>query len=82
MSTDGNEILVKNYNEVYYWKRANATATVEATLAQKPTKLPYAAEPQGEAITFDRKGEGYYTLSEENDQKLPHLMFYQRKKGD
>lgn len=78
ISPDGQEILIKNYTHVYYWRRHGDEPIFEV-LKREPVSLPYTTEPQGEAITFDREGKGYYTLSEENNHKKPYLMFYARK---
>lgn len=78
ISPDGQEILIKNYTHVYYWRRQGNESVLQA-LKREPISLPYTTEPQGEAITFDRAGKGYYTLSEENNHKKPYLLFYARK---
>ncbi len=79
ISPDGSEVLLKNYNHVYYWHK-NKNQTLKDLLKQKPVYLPYITEPQGESIAFDREGRGYFTISEKINNKKPHLMFYQRKK--
>jgi hypothetical protein len=78
ISRDGQEVLMKNYNLVYYWKRQPDQSLIEL-LQQKPTKLPYDPEPQGESICFAHDHKGYYTLSESSSKKKPHLYWYQRK---
>jgi hypothetical protein len=78
ISPDGNEILIKNYINVYYWRRQK-NETIKDVFKRKPFAPPYITEPQGEAITFDRNGKGYYTLSEKTNGRTQHLMFYQRK---
>ncbi|HEX5169653.1 MAG TPA: hypothetical protein VFW11_10805 [Cyclobacteriaceae bacterium] len=78
ISPDGKEILIKNYTHVYYWQRKKGES-IKDILNRKPAFPPYITEPQGESITFDRSGRGYFTLSEETNGKSPHLMFYQRK---
>jgi hypothetical protein len=78
ISPEGNEILIKNYIHVYYWRRQK-NETIKDALKRKPFAPPYITEPQGEAITFDRNGKGYFTLSEKTNGRTPHLMFYQRK---
>ena len=80
ISPDGSEVLVKNYENVYYWKR-HSQESIEALLQTKPDTLPYLEEPQGEAIAFDVEGKGYYTLSEEARKVRPQLMFYRRKRA-
>ncbi|MCK6617293.1 MAG: hypothetical protein L6Q51_06590 [Cyclobacteriaceae bacterium] len=79
ISPDGSEILIKDYSSVYYWKR-NRNETLADALKRTPEVLPYAPEARGEGIAFSMKGDGYYTLSEEVDGHIPHLVFYRRKK--
>ncbi len=76
-SADGKEILIKDYEQVYYWRRSNHEPITELLKAQ-PILLPYHQEPQGESIAFDYWGKGYYTLSEEAKGVKPALMFYKR----
>lgn len=78
ISADGREILIKNYSHVYYWK-LDDDELLKDVFKRKPYYPPYITEPQGEAIAFDRSGTGYFTLSEETNNKKPHLMFYLRK---
>ncbi len=63
ISKDGSQILLKNYKDVYYWKRT-ADMPVWEVMTQKPIKLYYKSEKQGEAIGFTLDGKGYYTTSE------------------
>ncbi len=63
MSADGSEILVKNYTNVYYWKRKTGEPVLSA-LQRMPVSLGYVLEPQGEAICFKNDNSGFYTLSE------------------
>jgi len=63
ISRDGQQILLKSYEKVYYWKRNN-NEPVWKTLLKTPTELPYKPEKQGEAIGFTIDGKGYYTTSE------------------
>ncbi len=78
ISADGNELLMKDYSNVYYWKRSNGQ-TISELLRQPPTVLPYEAEMQGESICFRQDGKGYYTLSESSEKKQAELMYYKRK---
>jgi hypothetical protein len=77
-SRDGLEILLKDYDHIYYWKRTKDEAP-EDVLLRKPEELPYEREAQGEAITWKLDGKGYYTLSETNPHKPAHLKYYKRK---
>ena len=78
ISHDGSEVLVKSYSSVYYWKREK-NESIPDLLKRTPTRLPYFPEPQGEAITFDVTGAGYYTLNEVLKKNPQQLMFYKRK---
>jgi hypothetical protein len=80
VSPDGKEILMKNYNKIFYWK-TSTTNTVDAILKQSPSEIPYEAEPQGESIAWARDGSGFYTLSEKNPNKKSYLYFYKRSKN-
>lgn len=78
ISPDGNEILVKNIEHVFYWKRKPG-ATIAATLTQTPRLLPYKPEPQGEAICFTPDGKYFMTLSEKKDSTIQAVYTYKRK---
>jgi hypothetical protein len=69
ISKDGSQILLKNYNRVFYWKRP-AGVPVWQVMTEKPAKLYYKDEKQGEAIGFTPDGKGYYTASEGVDQPI------------
>lgn len=77
VSGDGNEVLIKNYDKIFFWKKTTAQSLV-ALLGSIPSFAPYEKEVQGEAICFDDKG-GYFTLSEWNDGIFPDLNYYKRK---
>jgi hypothetical protein len=77
VSATGEEILIKNYLEVYYWRRDPAQ-TIGQALLKPPTLLQYSPEPQGEAICWKWNGEGYYTLSEELFNIETRLYYYPR----
>lgn len=77
ISTDGTEILLKTYTEVFYWKKKPEDPIAEVLL-RLPISLPYNTEPQGEAICWNINKSGYYTLSEESDGVRPVLYFYPR----
>lgn len=77
LSLDGNEILIKNLLSIYYWKRQKGES-IEAALKRPYVKLPYQVEPQGEALAFGVKNEGYYTLSEAPLGLPIHLLYYPR----
>ena len=69
ISPDGDEILVRRYGDISYWARPGATDLWDA-FAAAPTSVPQRSEPQGEAISFDGDGWGYYTVSEGTSQPI------------
>lgn len=77
ISSSGEEILMKTYDQVLYWKRNPAANLMEA-LEQQPLNIPYTAEPQGEAIAWKKDGAGFFTLSEERHNIEAVLYFYEK----
>ena len=77
-SADGTEVLMKNYNNVLYWKLNNED--LASALKRNPAIVPYEPEPQGESVTFARDGSGYYTISEKVKGEKSYLWFYPRVK--
>lgn len=63
ISKDGQQILLKSYQKVYYWQR-KANEPVWETLKRKPAEPAYKQERLGEAIGFTADGKGYLTTSE------------------
>jgi len=78
IAVDGSEVLLKNYDHIYYWKR-NGSESIADLLKQTPLELKYKPEKQGESIAWSRDGTGYYTLSESSTQERARLLFYKRK---
>jgi hypothetical protein len=81
ISPDGNEILLRNTGQVWYWKRLPGES-VAAALLRQPQDAPYARnERQGEGICFAIDNTGYFTDTE--IKKYPgeklSLSFYKRK---
>jgi hypothetical protein len=76
-AANGTEILMKNYNQIYYWN-CNAKSMTEA-LKENPLEIPYEVEPQGESIAWATDGSGFYTLSEAKKKEKSYLYFYKRK---
>ncbi len=78
ISTDGLELLLKDYDHVYYWKRS-AGETLPELITKQPLSLAYEREPQGEAIAWSRDGNEYYTLSEGSKKERANLFVYKRR---
>ncbi len=79
VSLDNKEIIIKNYLQIFHWRR-NTNESIPDALKRTPKATPYTPEPQGEGICFAQNGSGYYTLSEEGPNKSAvKLYFYKRK---
>jgi hypothetical protein len=80
ISPKGDEILLKNYFAVYYWK-IKKDETIYSTLKRlRDIGAPYFAENQGESICWDNNAKGYYTISEKvNLEDFPKLYYYSKK---
>ena len=78
-SSDGTEVLLKNYNKIYYWKR-EPNETLTELLRRGAKRLTYEPEHQGEAIAWARDNSGFYTLSESSVASKAQLRFYPRRK--
>ncbi|HEV8513695.1 MAG TPA: hypothetical protein VGQ59_10480 [Cyclobacteriaceae bacterium] len=79
ISHDSQEVLLKDYENIYYWKRSGEKTLIEL-LAKDPIELPYKPEEQGESICWNNNASGYYTLSESHEGKIAQLKFYKRLK--
>lgn len=79
ISADGQEILLKTYTSLYYYRRNSNEAMADA-LQQNFTNIPYNLEPQGEAVTFAADNSGFFTLSEKGLATAVNLYFYERNK--
>ena len=80
ISADGQEILIRTYAKVYYYKR-NRDESIKDALGKKPKRVRYEMEPQGEGICWHPELKGYYTISELSQFEVPpHLYFYEREK--
>jgi len=77
ISLDGSEVLIKNYQNVYYWQKSG-NETIEELLATPAIRLDYIQEPQGEAIAWKANGTGYFTLSEIGNASEVEVLEYNR----
>lgn len=84
ISRDGQEVLLKTYNGIYYWRRRPGESFAEL-FTRDPERLPYlpgrqgkATEPQGEALAWKPDGSGFYSISEENYGVETKLYYYAR----
>lgn len=79
ISTDGTQLMIKDYNAVFYWRLKENESIFEALSRARDVGAPYYVEPQGESLCFDSKNSGYYTLSELANASQVSLNYYQRK---
>ena len=77
ISGDGTEVLLKNYKNIFYWRRENKEP-IEDLLQTSPIVLKYLPEPQGEAIAFKADGTSFFTVSEQVNQKEVEILHYSR----
>jgi hypothetical protein len=80
ITADGKQVLLKNYEFVYYWSNPDGKPLLEL-LREKPEDVPYEEEAQGESITWARDGSGFYTLGEQSATMDTYLYFYARKRS-
>ncbi|WP_338872069.1 PE-PGRS family protein [Spirosoma sp. SC4-14] len=79
ISPDGSEILLRTYLQVYYWKRETGQTVADAMQKGTAQQLIVKAEPQGEAIGFDKESKGFFTISERASASSVNLYYYARK---
>jgi hypothetical protein len=78
ISPDGSEILLRNEDHIWYFRRPKDQSIAQALLS-KPLELPFQAEDQGEGICFTRDRGGYYSATESRGKELTVFSFYERK---
>ncbi len=78
IASDGKNILLKNYEHIYFWDN-DKNLSVPELLKQRPFEVPYILEPQGETIMWARDRSGFYTVSEKNTGKTSYLYLYKEK---
>jgi hypothetical protein len=78
ISPNGREILIRAYDELFYYTR-RADESVEQALQRSPLMIPIVYESQGEAICWAPDGSGYYTTSEKTGLFARPIYFYRRK---
>ncbi|PLK45733.1 PE-PGRS family protein [Emticicia sp. TH156] len=82
ISSDGKEIVIRNYFTLFYWYRKDGETIPQALFRTRDKLLPYVQEPQGEGFCFDKDGKGYFTNSERPDGQngISYLYYYPKKK--
>ena len=72
VSPDGRRVIVRGMFNAAIWERP-ASEPLWQAFSGPPKAIPIAQEPQGEAICFDSKGAGYFTISEGRHPTLYHF---------
>lgn len=75
ISPNGKYILVKNYLGIRRYK-INRKRDIVQALIKDGKQMSYQIEPQGEALCWDFRGKGYYTLSEAATDSKQILYYY------
>ncbi|MDI9878029.1 hypothetical protein [Flectobacillus longus] len=79
ISNTGEEIIVKNYKNIFYWKKTQ-NETIAQALQRPALILPYEVESQGEAVSFSQDLSEYYTITEKGHRSNSvYLSCYKRK---
>lgn len=65
----GDWVMIRGYTEAFAWWRMPGETLGEAMLSE-PCAMPLAVELQGETLSIDADGLGYFTLSEKTRQPL------------
>lgn len=80
ISPKGDEILIKSYEFVLYWKIRPGETIYQTLKRDYDLYAPYIMEPQGEAVCWDLEAKGYYTISEKGGRsQTPPLYYYSKK---
>ncbi|MFT6203843.1 MAG: hypothetical protein ACJA1O_001442 [Spirosomataceae bacterium] len=80
ISSDGQQILLKNYDTILYWKRTENESITQALGRLRDITAPYIREVQGEAICFPINGKGYFTVSERANQNINIPLYFYKVK--
>jgi hypothetical protein len=83
ISRDGLEVLVRNYEHIFYFKRPDLSTSIADLLTGSAVEeLPFVGtafpggEPVGESIAFDATGDGFFTVGESWLSAGTNPMFY------
>lgn len=77
VSPDGRRVIVRSPFNASLWIRPDGEPLWKA-FEGKQIGIPLRMEPQGEALGFDSRGEGYFTISEGTNQPLYYFALASR----
>ena len=75
ISADGSYIAVRNYVELFLWKRASHKSVIEA-IQELPCTYTLPSQKQGESIGFDDSSRSLWTVSEGKNQLIIELRLF------
>jgi hypothetical protein len=75
ISNSGSKIIIKNYDDIFFWHRSSGQS-IEESMSAPAEILDYVPEPQGEAVCWSSDEKGYFTISEEAEEIPAHLYYY------
>jgi hypothetical protein len=82
VSNAGDEILVKEYHRISYWKRNLGESIVQTLIRPTKQRVTYIMEKAGEAVCWSKNADGYFTISEELDSVECKLYHYVRNASE
>lgn len=82
ISPNGKEILIRDYQVVYYYYRSDKESIKDAfnrepIIISQYNLFPFI-EPQGEAICWTFAGNGFFTTGEIKQKIAPHLSYFKK----
>lgn len=80
ISPKGDEILIRNYFAIYYWKLKAGESIYQAISRPRDVNPSYQREDQGEAICWDKDVKGFYVLGERAEKPYAPKLYYYMKK--
>lgn len=81
ISSDGKEIVLRNYFAMYYWYRKEGESIIQALARSRDKTLPFVKEVQEEGFCFDKDNKGIFSIGERPDGATgPSALYYYKKK--
>lgn len=78
LSNDRQQLLVKSYDSIYYYKLEGSWYN---TLKLQPQFVKYVPEIQGESVAWNSNDSGYYTISEVGPINIIPILYYYHFNG-
>jgi hypothetical protein len=81
ISSDGKEIVLRNYSNMYYWYRKDNESIIQALARSRDKVLPFVKEIQEEGFCFDKDNKGIFSIGERPDgSAVANSLYYYKKK--